>query len=91
MNSLIPAGFSLLSSSSPGSGAVALAHFDGSGVDEAVCTMVSRVQELALGYPEGRIELQLIGGYRDSQGYGEDVFYSIMRKLAAGWESLITF
>lgn len=63
-----------------GSGAVALAHFDGSGVDEAVCTMVSRVQELALGYPEGRIELQLIGGYRDSQGYGEDVFYSIMRK-----------
>lgn len=67
-----------------GSGAVALAHFDGSGVDEAVCTMVSRVQELALGYPEGRIELQLIGGYRDSQGYGEDVFYSIMRKLAPG-------
>ncbi|KAH8407721.1 hypothetical protein KR222_011301, partial [Zaprionus bogoriensis] len=63
-----------------GSGAVALAHFDGSGVDEAVCTMVSRVQELALGYPEGRIELQLIGGYRDAQGYGEDVFYSIMRK-----------
>lgn len=74
-----------------GSGAVALAHFDGSGVDEAVCTMVSRVQELALGYPEGRIELQLIGGYRDSQGYGEDVFYSIMRKLAADWESLVTF
>ncbi|XP_062129223.1 protein N-terminal asparagine amidohydrolase isoform X1 [Drosophila sulfurigaster albostrigata] len=64
-----------------GSGAVALAHFDGSGVDEAVCTMVSRVQELALGYPEGRIELQLIGGYRDSQGYGEDVFYSIMQSF----------
>ncbi|XP_017839964.1 protein N-terminal asparagine amidohydrolase isoform X2 [Drosophila busckii] len=64
-----------------GSGAVALAHFDGSGVDEAVCTMMSRVQELALGYPEGRIELQLIGGYRDSQGYGEDVFYSIMQSF----------
>lgn len=64
-----------------GSGAVALAHFDGTGVDEAVCTMVARVQELALGYPEGRIELQLIGGYRDPQSYGEEVFYSIMRKL----------
>lgn len=64
-----------------GSGAVAMAHFDGSGVDEAVCTMVSRVQELAVGYPEGRIELQLIGGYRDAKGYGEDVFYSIMRKF----------
>lgn len=63
-----------------GSGAVALAHFDGNGIDEAVCTMVARVQELALGYPEGRIELQLIGGYRDPQGYGEEVFYSIMRK-----------
>lgn len=46
---------------------MALAHFDGSGVDEAVCTMVSRVQELAVGYPEGRIELQLIGGYRDAK------------------------
>ena len=63
-----------------GSGAVALAHFDGTGIDEAVCTMVARVQELALGYPEGRIELQLIGGYRDPQSYGEEVFFSIMRK-----------
>lgn len=60
---------------------MALAHFDGSGVDEAVCTMVSRVQELAVGYPEGRIELQLIGGYRDAKSYGEDVFFSIMREL----------
>lgn len=54
---------------------------DGTGVDEAVSTMVVRVQELALGYPEGRIELQLIGGYRDQQGYGEDLFYNIIRKL----------
>ncbi|XP_061388313.1 protein N-terminal asparagine amidohydrolase [Musca vetustissima] len=64
-----------------GSGAVALAHFDGTGVDEAVCTMVARVQELALGYPEGRIELQLIGGYRDPQSYGEEVFYNIMQSF----------
>jgi protein N-terminal asparagine amidohydrolase len=64
-----------------GSGAVALAHLDGNGVDEAVTTMVSRVNELALGYPEGRIELQLIGGFRDNQGYAEDLFSSIMRKF----------
>ncbi|KAH8400894.1 hypothetical protein KR009_001676 [Drosophila setifemur] len=64
-----------------GSGAVALAHFDGSGVDEAVCNMVSRVQELAVGYPEGRIELQLIGGYRDANNYGEEVFFSIMQSF----------
>lgn len=44
--------------------------------------MVLRVQELAmaLGYPEGRIELQLIGAFRDSQGVGEDLFAHIMRK-----------
>ena len=42
--------------------------------------MVSRVQELALGYPEGRIELQLIGGFRDPQGYAEDLFSNIMRE-----------
>lgn len=44
--------------------------------------MVARVQELALGYPEGRIELQLIGGYKDptGRGYAEDLFYNIMRK-----------
>lgn len=42
--------------------------------------MVARVQNLALGYPEGRIELQLIGGYKDQQGYAEDLFYNIMRK-----------
>lgn len=44
--------------------------------------MVSRVQELALGYPEGRIELQLIGGFRDQQGYSEDLFSNIMRKFS---------
>lgn len=32
-----------------GSGAVALAHLDGCGTDEAVCTMVQRVHELAIG------------------------------------------
>jgi hypothetical protein len=43
--------------------------------------MVHRVQELALGYPEGRLELQLIGGYSDSRNYSEELFYNIMRKL----------
>lgn len=84
---------------STGSGAIALAHLDGNGTDEAVATMVSftfilnyfenisitsrqvsRVNELALGYPEGRIELQLIGGFRDQQGYADDLFSNIMRK-----------
>uniref|UniRef100_A0A182HVV3 Protein N-terminal asparagine amidohydrolase n=1 Tax=Anopheles arabiensis TaxID=7173 RepID=A0A182HVV3_ANOAR len=63
-----------------GSGAIALAHLDGNGTDEAVSAMVARVQELAFGYPEGRIELQLIGGFSDPQGYAEDLFSNIMRK-----------
>lgn len=65
---------------STGSGAVALAHLDGSGTDEAVCTMVQRVQELALGYPEGRIELQLIGGFSDPRHYSDEIFYNVMSK-----------
>lgn len=59
---------------------MALAHLDGNGTDEAVSTMVARVQELAFGYPEGRIELQLIGGFKDTQGYAEDLFSNIMRE-----------
>lgn len=43
--------------------------------------MVQRVQELALGYPEGRIELQLVGGYSDPHHYSEELFYNIMSKL----------
>jgi protein N-terminal asparagine amidohydrolase len=64
-----------------GSGAIALAHLDGNGIDEAVRNMVTRVQELALGYPEGRIELQLIGGFRDRQGFAEDLFCNIMQSF----------
>lgn len=64
-----------------GSGAVALAHLDGSGTDEAVCNMIQRVQELAMGYPEGRIELQLVGGFSDAHHYSEELFYNIMGKF----------
>lgn len=46
--------------------------------------MVDRVQTLAFGYPEGRIELQLIGGFRDQPvGYADDLFCNIMRKYSA--------
>ncbi|XP_030759714.1 protein N-terminal asparagine amidohydrolase-like [Sitophilus oryzae] len=64
-----------------GSGAVALAHFDGAGIDDAICSMIQRVQELALGYPEGRIELQLVGGYSDANNYSEELFFKIMNSF----------
>lgn len=64
-----------------GSGAVGLAHLDGSGVDECVSLMIQRIQDVSLGYPEGRLELQLVGGYSDPRHYSEDLFYSLMREL----------
>lgn len=42
---------------------MAVAHLDGAGTDEGVMNVIHRVQELALGYPEGRLELQFIGGF----------------------------
>ena len=61
-----------------GSGAAALAHLDGAGTEDAAAQIVQRVSELALGYPEGRLELQLVGGYSDPRNYSEDLFYNIM-------------
>ncbi|XP_050505315.1 protein N-terminal asparagine amidohydrolase-like [Diabrotica virgifera virgifera] len=61
-----------------GSGAVALAHFDGLGTHEAASAMVEKIQELAVGYSGGRIELQLVGGFSDRLGYSEELFYNIM-------------
>uniref|UniRef100_A0A0A9WHR3 Protein N-terminal asparagine amidohydrolase n=3 Tax=Lygus hesperus TaxID=30085 RepID=A0A0A9WHR3_LYGHE len=64
-----------------GSGAVCLSHLDGAGVEEAVMNMVSRVQELAMGYPEGRLQLQLIGGYSDPHNVTEELFYNILHSF----------
>ncbi|XP_073947370.1 N-terminal amidohydrolase 1 isoform X2 [Choristoneura fumiferana] len=61
-----------------GSGAVALAHLDGSGTAEAASAMVARVQQLATGYPEGRLELQLVGGFTDPHRYSDELFANIM-------------
>ncbi|CAH2216804.1 jg848, partial [Pararge aegeria aegeria] len=62
------------------SGAVSLAHLDGSGTGEAAAAMVARVQQLAVGYPEGRLELQLVGGFTDPHRYSDDLFANIMCK-----------
>lgn len=42
--------------------------------------MVSRVQELTMGF-EGRLQLQLIGGYSDPHNYSEDLYYNILREF----------
>lgn len=55
-----------------------MAHLDGAGTEEAVATMVQRVTELAFGFPEGRLELQLVGGYSDPKNYSEGLFKNIL-------------
>ncbi|CAL1679997.1 unnamed protein product [Lasius platythorax] len=61
-----------------GSGAAALAHLDGSGTEDAAVAMIQRVTELSpIGY-EGRLELQLVGGYSDPRNYSEELFYTIL-------------
>ncbi|CAA9996691.1 unnamed protein product [Nesidiocoris tenuis] len=61
-----------------GSGAVCLAHLDCSVAEEAVANMVSRVQELAMGYQDGRIQLHFIGGYSDQHNFTEELFYNLL-------------
>ncbi|KAL4702101.1 hypothetical protein ACJJTC_002107 [Scirpophaga incertulas] len=46
--------------------------------------MAARVQHLALGYPEGRLELQLVGGFTDPHRYSDELFANIM-PLAWWW------
>lgn len=65
-----------------------MAHYDGVGTEEGVCTMIQRIQELGLGYPEGRLELQLIGGFPDSRQYSEELFYNLMRKYNLLFKSI---
>lgn len=61
------------------SGAVGMAHYDGVGTDEGVCNMIQRIHELGIsGYPEGRLELQLIGGFSDTRHYSEELFCNLM-------------
>ncbi|XP_075224228.1 N-terminal amidohydrolase 1 [Lycorma delicatula] len=66
---------------STSTGAVGLAHFDGVGTEEGIFNMVQRIQELGVGYPEGRLQLQLIGGFSDSRHYSEELFYNLMTEF----------
>ncbi|KAE9540037.1 hypothetical protein AGLY_005289 [Aphis glycines] len=61
-----------------GSGAVGFAHLDGSCTEECVVNMVHRIQELSMGFPDGRLEMSLIGGFTHVLRYSEQVFYSLM-------------
>lgn len=64
-----------------GSGATCMAHVDGADQESGITPLISRIQEVSLGYPNGRIELHLVGGYMDPRGYSERLVINLLRKL----------
>lgn len=64
-----------------GSGATCLAHVDGADQESGITPLITRIQEVSIGYPNGRIELHLVGGYVDPRGYSERLVNSLLRKF----------
>lgn len=58
-----------------------MGHLDGAGAEDAAASMIQRVSELSSGFPEGRLELQLVGGYSDPRNFSDETFYNIMCKF----------
>lgn len=61
-----------------GSGATCMAHVDGADQESGITPLISRIQEVSLGYANGRIELHLVGGYMDPRGYSERLVISLL-------------
>ena len=57
-----------------------MAHVDGADQESGITPLISRIQEVSLGYPNGRIELHLVGGYMDPRGYSERLVINLLRK-----------
>lgn len=56
-----------------------MAHVDGADQEGGITPLISRIQEVSLGYPNGRLELHLIGGFMDHRGYSERLISSLLR------------
>lgn len=72
-----------------GSGATCMAHVDGADQESGITPLISRIQEVSLGYANGRIELHLVGGYMDPRGYSERLVISLLRKFDYSISSVI--
>lgn len=59
-----------------------MAHVDGADQESGITPLISRIQEVSQGYPNGRLELHLIGGYMDPRGYSERLVANLLRKCA---------
>lgn len=61
-----------------GSGVVALAHFDGSGLEEGVDTAMHRIQECSHHQLHGHLQLHLVGGFLDEQNYSQQLVMQLL-------------
>lgn len=60
-----------------------MAHVDGADQESGITPLLARIQEVSQHsqtYPNGRIELHLVGGYMDPRGYSERLVNSLLRK-----------
>ncbi len=71
-----------------GSGAFCLGCVDGADTVSGITPLIARIQELSLGYPEGRLELHLIGGFLDLRGFSERLVVYVLRKTKTLTEEL---
>ncbi|XP_054762807.2 protein N-terminal asparagine amidohydrolase-like [Lytechinus pictus] len=66
-----------------GSGATALAHLDGHGIEGGIANMLASILTLSTGCSEGRLELHIFGGFCDSRGESVEIsanVFSIFHK-----------
>ncbi|KAI1301925.1 Protein N-terminal asparagine amidohydrolase [Halotydeus destructor] len=63
-----------------GSGVVALAHFDGSGLNDGVASMVKKVMDYSKMY-QGYMEVHMIGGFLDDNDYSKDLAIKLLDAL----------
>ncbi|GFN78289.1 protein n-terminal asparagine amidohydrolase-like [Plakobranchus ocellatus] len=64
-----------------GSGAAALAHFDGSSIAEGLETMISIVADLTEDMSSGRLEAHLVGGFLDVSKNSHEVSDKVLEAL----------
>ena len=70
------------------SGVVCFAHFDGSDMENLHITienMVKRIKEVnnTLAVSDGQLELHLIGGFKDSRHYSDQLVIGLLSKSSS--------
>ncbi|ESP01448.1 hypothetical protein LOTGIDRAFT_186232 [Lottia gigantea] len=64
-----------------GSGSVCVSHFDGCGTEQGIKDMISLLLDLSKGAQEGKIEIHLLGGFKDSRNLSQKLSLEILNCL----------